>query len=284
MYLIFHNVGSVRNPNKCSIDSPISVEGPGKFQLYVSTVFLTQNDSNTRFELFCTRTWSPTMSRKITKIAPTCSRISHLVVIIFRLGLFHVSISPERHTWQFRRSIGPRPHGVFQKTWLGHALIGLVNARNAILETGAGRGNAPSGAGSAAEKNFARFNELQRCCFFFFPPAGRADASGSSHLRFRHNRAAPNISRLVSAHVRSWLRRIRRVIACAPMSTMHTRNSRALYSADVPRINFAAVGANMNISEISTRAARNPRGNPDGMRELAQFSGWRGKSSPGTRH
>lgn len=129
-----------------------------------------------------------------------------------------------------------------------------------------------------------KFSTFQRTSsvLLFFVHRRRNDASGSSYLRFRHNRAASNISRLVIAHVRSApVTRIRRVIACAPMSTMHTRNSRALYSADVPRINFAAVGANMNISEISTRARpRNSRGNPTGMRKLPQFSGWHGKLFP----
>lgn len=62
--------------------------------------------------------------------------------------------------------------------------------------------------------------------------------------------------------------------ARALMGRVHTRDSRALYSVDVPRINSAApVGANMNISEIGTRAPEIRGGNPDGMRKLPQFSG-----------
>jgi len=68
------------------------------------------------------------------------------------------------------------------------------------------------------------------------------------------------------------------VLWCA---RMHTRNSRALHSADVPHINFAAVGANM-YEYFGNRYTRawNPRGNPDGMRKLLQFSGWHSKQSP----
>lgn len=58
--------------------------------------------------------------------------------------------------------------------------------------------------------------------------------------------------------------------AASALAHAYVRNSRALYSNDVPLINFAVVDANMNISEIGTRALRNP--NAEIPTECGNFS------------